>query len=238
MNIIITMAGEGRRFKQIGIIKPKHMIEVKGKTLFEWSILSLKNFYDMNFIFITRKSHNSTDFIKEKCRSLGIKGYTIKEINYLTKGQAETALITEEIITDLGDDIIIYNIDTYVEPNQLKPEHIKGDGWIPAFEAEGDRWSFVKIDTDFKVKDITEKIRISDYGTIGLYYFKSFKLFSMLYFKYSFDNKKERYIAPLYGVMIQDPTLSIYSHIVDKKAVHVLGTPDDIKQFDPGFMIN
>ena len=232
------MAGEGRRFKQIGIIKPKHMIEVKGKTLFEWSMHSLKNFYDKNFIFITSKSHNSTDFIKEKCRSLGIKDYTIKVINYMTKGQAETALITEENIADIDKDIIIYNIDTYVEPNQLKPEHIKGDGWIPAFEAEGDRWSFVKIDTDFRVTDITEKIRISNLGTIGLYYFKSFKLFKMLYYKFSFDNKTERYIAPLYGGMIKDPALSIYSQIVDKKAVHVLGTPEDIKQFDSKFMID
>ena len=46
MNIVVTMSGEGRRFKDIGFDIPKHEIEVKGKTLFEWAILSLTNFFD------------------------------------------------------------------------------------------------------------------------------------------------------------------------------------------------
>lgn len=238
MNIIITMAGEGRRFKEIGITTPKHMIAVKGKTLFEWAMFSLENFYDKQFIFITQKDYNAGPFILEKSQSLGIKKIYIQELGVITKGQAETALAAGEVISDQNEEIMIYNIDTYVEPHQLKPEHIKGDGWVPAFEAEGERWSFVKIDKDFRVIDVTEKIRISNYATIGLYYFKSFKLYQRLYSEYTFDNKKERYIAPLYSLMIHDRTFSIYSHIIDKNAVHVLGTPEDIKQFDPGFMAN
>jgi len=215
LKIIITMAGEGSRMKKFKV--PKHMIKVMGKTLFEWSISSLKNFFGCEFIFIARKSHNASKFIEEKCREFGIKNFCIKEIDRTTKGQAETVLEAE---ANPDEEIIIYNIDTYVNPKQLKPEDIKGNGWIPAFEAEGDRWSFVKFDKNFKVTKITEKIRISKFGTVGLYYFKSFKLFKECYEKYDY-NGKEEYIAPLYS-LIDD----VYTIIVDD--VFVLGTVEDL----------
>ncbi len=218
MKVIITMAGEGSRMKKFNL--PKHMVKVMGKTLFEWSIGSLKNFFGNEFIFIARKSHNASKFIEEKCRDFGIKNFCIKEIDRTTKGQAQTVLEAEAELNP-DDEIIIYNIDTYVNPKQLKPEDIKGNGWIPAFEAEGDRWSFVKFDSNFKVIEITEKVRISKFGTIGLYYFKSFKLFKECYKKY--DYKGEEYIAPLYS-LIDD----VYVTIVDD--VFVLGTIEDIEK--------
>ncbi len=235
MNIIITMAGAGRRFKETGIDIPKYKIEVKGRTLFEWSLHSLRNFYECNFIFITQKEHNDKSFIIDKSKSLGIGTLSVLELDSLTNGQAETALRAEALISDPARDIIIYNIDTYVEPDQLKREAIRGAGWIPAFEAGGDRWSFVKIDHEYQVLDITEKIRISNYGTIGLYYFSSFDLFKKIYSEYHFDKGKERYIAPMYKAMLAQSFLPVYAHLVDKKAVHVLGTPEDILQFDPEF---
>ena len=41
MNIIITMAGLGTRFRRAGYKMPKYRIEARGKTLFEWSMDSL-----------------------------------------------------------------------------------------------------------------------------------------------------------------------------------------------------
>ena len=42
ITVIITMAGLGTRFRKAGYQVPKYMIEAKGKTLFEWSLDSLK----------------------------------------------------------------------------------------------------------------------------------------------------------------------------------------------------
>jgi len=232
MNIIITMAGEGRRFKEIGITEPKHLIEVKGKTLFEWAMLSLKNFYEARFIFITRKGHNSTLFIKEKSQSLGIEAVSIRELDILTKGQAETVLAAEEAISNPDDELAIYNIDTYVEPKELKPEFIRGDGWVPVFKADGTKWSFAKFNEEFKITNMTEKVRISDYGTIGFYYFKSFNLYKQCYYSYQYEGYKEKYIAPIYNVMISDPKLSLFAHVVNEASLHVLGTPEDIEEFN------
>ncbi len=235
-NVIITMAGEGKRFKEVGVSLPKHIIKAKGRTLFEWSMLSLRNFYDNHFIFITKRSHNALPFITQKSKTLGIKNISIEELGGLTSGQAETALKAEKVIDNSKDPIIIYNIDTYVYPEQLRPEKIRGDGWVPSFEVEGDRWSFVDVDEDFRIVDIAEKVRISNYGTVGLYYFKSFDLYRNLYFRHPFKNTEERYIAPMYRLMIKDRALQVYTQILDKDAVHVLGTPEDIKQFDSAWI--
>jgi len=44
MNIVITMGGLGFRFQKAGYTVPKYQIEVKGKTLFEWSMISMDAF--------------------------------------------------------------------------------------------------------------------------------------------------------------------------------------------------
>lgn len=233
MNVIITMAGEGRRFREEGITTPKPMIEVRGKSLFEWAVGSLQNFYDQPFFFISQQNLYAASFIQEKARSLGISSVSIKEITGLTRGQAETVLAAEDMVPNQENPILIYNIDTFVEPEYIKREDIHGSGWIPAFRAEGDHWSFVSLDERSRVVDITEKVRISQYATIGLYYFSSFSLYRSLYEKYPFESNKERYVAPLYRLMLPDPNLQIYSHIIPEEAVHVLGTPEEVRRFDP-----
>lgn len=44
MNIVITMAGLGMRFKKAGYETPKYKIEVKGKTLFRMVNAYLRKF--------------------------------------------------------------------------------------------------------------------------------------------------------------------------------------------------
>jgi choline kinase len=53
INIVIPMAGEGSRFKDVGVDTPKPLIEIDGKTLIEHSISTLG--IAGRFIFITKK---------------------------------------------------------------------------------------------------------------------------------------------------------------------------------------
>ena len=48
MNVIITMGGLGSRFTQAGYQIPKYMIQAKEKTLFEWSLESLRGYEQIN----------------------------------------------------------------------------------------------------------------------------------------------------------------------------------------------
>jgi dTDP-glucose pyrophosphorylase len=234
MNILITMAGDGRRFQEIGFRVPKHEISVRGKSLFEWSMKSLENFYSSRFFFVTRKEHNAKKFVESKCARLGIRNCDIFELEKKTSGQAETALLVENRI-DPQEPCAIFNIDTYVEPAALHPEEIRGDGWIPVFKAPGDRWSFCKTDSSGKVLEIAEKNRISDLATIGFYYFSSFALFKSCYESFSFREYKEKFVAPLYAELLGKSKFSVFAPEIDAGQVHVLGTPEDVREFCPEF---
>ena len=77
MKIIITMAGQGSRFKETGIECPKHEIVARDKTLFEWSVESLKDFFeDSQFIFITRDC--DINKLMLLCVKMGIKDFKFK----------------------------------------------------------------------------------------------------------------------------------------------------------------
>lgn len=234
MNIVITMSGQGLRFKEAGYDIPKYMIEAYDKSLFTWSMISLSDFNTTHsqFIFIVRKEDNAVNFIERECESLGISNFNIIEIDFLTDGQATTAMLAKEFWEE-DDELLIYNIDTYVESGEIKYSDIKGDGFIPCFKAPGNHWSFVKLDQNKNAIEVKEKERISDNCTLGAYYFKNCKLYANLYKKYYTDNynqKIEKYVAPLYNQLISDGG-KVNISIIDSSKVHVLGTPEELKNF-------
>ena len=235
MNLVITMAGSGQRFKKAGYTIPKYQIEVNGKTLFEWSMLSFKGMNFSNYIFIVKKTDNAFDFIKTTLTKMGITdNISIIELSDKTKGQAESALMAKSIWNE-NEELFIYNIDTYVKEYTFSNIEYKGYGFIPCFNAPGNHWSFVKLNENSKVVEIREKERISDNCTIGLYYFKTAKLYEELYNNYYIINSNklddnEYYIAPLYNQLIKD-NKDIFINIIDKNDVFVLGTPEELNAF-------
>ena len=235
MTIIITMAGLGSRFRKAGYKCPKYMIEAKGKTLFEWSMDSLTGYNDYvsKYIFVVRKEDETKNFIKENMLKYGISDVEVIEIDYLTDGQATTCMLAIPHC-NLDNAIMVYNIDTYVEPNEMKYENISGDGHIPCFYANGEHWSFVKLDENGKVTEVREKVRVSNNCTLGAYYFSSARLYKDLYEEYYRDDSKleknEKYIAPLYNFMIEKG-MHVTISIVNEKKVHVLGTPEELQVF-------
>lgn len=235
MNIIITMAGLGTRFRKAGYKCPKYMIEARGKTLFEWSMESLLGYNNIatKYVFVVRKEDNSEAFIKESMKKFGDFDTRVVCIDYLTDGQATTAMLAMPYCND-NEPIMIYNIDTYVEAGLMDYIDIRGDGYIPCFCAEGDHWSFVKLDENGNAIEVREKERISNNCTIGAYYFSSANLYKELYREYYGKNNKikqnEKYIAPLYNLMIHKG-MKVYITILDEKRVHVLGTPEELQIF-------
>lgn len=235
MTIVITMAGLGSRFAKAGYTMPKYMIEAKGKTLFDWSMDSLKGYHkaDTEYIFIVRREDQAEDFIVSHCKAAHIANRKIVEIDGLTDGQATTAMLAAPYWKK-DSELMIYNIDTFVESYELKAEDIAGDGYIPCFHAEGDHWSFVKLDENQRAVEVREKVRISDNCTLGAYYFKSCKLYEDLYEEYYSNEdhleKGEKYVAPLYNFMIKKG-MDVRISIIDFGKVHVLGTPEELEIF-------
>lgn len=237
LDIVITMGGLGSRFRKAGYSVPKYMIEAKGKTLFDWSMISLDGYKDMagQYIFIAMADEtvDVKSFIDEHCKELGIENYHLIVLDYLTDGQATTAMLASEYWNP-EHGLLIYNIDTYVEPGQMNSRELRGDGFIPCFKAPGDHWSFVRLNDRGEVVEIKEKQRISDNCTLGAYYFSSCALYQRLYDEF-YTNRKtlikgEKYVAPLYDYLLQKNG-KIYISNIDPSHVHVLGTPEELQTF-------
>ncbi len=234
LTIIITMAGLGTRFRRAGYDCPKYMIEARGRTLFEWSMDSLLDYYSctVRVVFVVRRADHAEDFIREKCVQYGLADIQIVQLDALTDGQATTCMLALPLCCD-DNPILIYNIDTYVEPGEMRYADLTGDGHIPCFHAIGEHWSFVRLDESGKVEEVKEKERISDNCTLGAYYFSSAGLFTRLYNEYYGSGQcaqKEKYIAPMYNLMIEKG-MSVTISLVDADKVHVLGTPEELKVF-------
>ena len=88
LDIVITMGGLGSRFRKMGYMVPKYMIEAKEKTLFEWSLISLEGYRDSayQYIFIAMKDEQNDveAFINAKCIGMGIENYHVIILDYLT----------------------------------------------------------------------------------------------------------------------------------------------------------
>lgn len=237
IDIVVTMAGAGMRFRQAGYNVPKYMIKAKGRTLFEWSLSSLESFAGIagQYIFVAREDEKEDvqQFIEEKCEKLGIQKYQILVIGYLTEGQAATAMLASRYWNkDHG--LLIYNIDTYVEEGGMSSGELRGDGFIPCFEAEGSHWSFVRTNEVGKAVEIEEKQRISGHCSVGAYYFRTCDLYEKLYRQYYGQVGSlqcgEKYIAPLYNQLLKEGGEVYISEIMPEK-VHVLGTPEELDSF-------
>ena len=237
IDVVITMGGLGSRFRKMGYTIPKYMIEAKGKTLFEWSMISLDGYKtDIDqyiFIAMRDKDCDVEKFIRKKCEELKIEKYNVIMLDYLTDGQATTAMMAQKY-WNLEHALLIYNIDTYVEAREMNSAELKGDGFIPCFQAEGDHWSFVRLDEIGRVVEIKEKERISNYCTLGAYYFKTCGLYKKLYDEYySKENglvNGEKYVAPLYDYLLSKGG-EIYISNIKPEKVHVLGTPEELQVF-------
>ncbi|MEE8600100.1 glycosyltransferase family 2 protein [Euzebya tangerina] len=234
--VAITMAGRGSRFRQAGYDRPKYEIEALGAPLFDWSMRSLEVFRlaGWRFCFAARSGVGAAAFIGERADALGIAAIDVLTLDEETDGQATTALLLAELAVAQAP-LVIYNIDTFVDPAVLDPPtpEVCG-GWIPCFPAPGEGWSFARTNADGDVVELREKVRISDHATIGLYWFDSAARYMAAYESYyevpDREEKGERYVAPLYNQLIADGAAVRISRLA-LEDVGMLGTPEQVANF-------
>jgi dTDP-glucose pyrophosphorylase len=226
MTIVLTMAGAGSRFRNAGHGADKHRIQFRGHSLFEWSLVSLREFRSKDLVVVTRRFEAIEPFVADIASRLGFAPPRFIYADRLTRGQAESAALARELVGG-SEPVLVYNTDTFVDPVALKPERVRGDGWIPCFRAPGDKWSFVDADDSGRVLRVTEKQRISDHCSVGLYYFRRFDFLLEHVDRMADGSEGEWYIAPLYNRLIADGR-TVYLEELPVDAVCVLGTPEDL----------
>ncbi|HXH31147.1 MAG TPA: NTP transferase domain-containing protein [Bacteriovoracaceae bacterium] len=191
---IICAAGNGERFRSNGLDLPKPLIKFNGKTMLERSLQSLEVCPGDQIILITRATDKVRVALPQDLAS------TWLEIEAPTGSQLETALLAESKI--LHEDLAIYNCDTFFRSENLRSDIEDGnyDGIIPCSLEPGSSWSFCEVDTDDNVLRVAEKERISDWASVGYYYFKGKGLFLETAKEECRSVRgKEAYVAPLYN---------------------------------------
>lgn len=236
-NVVITMAGRGSRFQAAGYTVPKYEIRAHGRSLFEWSMLSLRHFLapDTRVVFVCLQENHSGPYVREQAARLGLRDVHVLELDALTDGQATSAYVSRALWRAEAP-LLVYNIDTFVQPRSLRPQGIRAgsDGWIPCFQVPGAHWSFVELGPDGWARRVAEKTRISPHASIGLYWFRRAADYVAAYEDF-FSRpgglvQGERYVAPLYAAMIgQGRKISVSDLPVGD--VHVLGTPAELQDF-------
>ena len=204
---IIPMAGLSSRFFKAGYTKPKYQLDLNGETVFSWSVRSFERYFKTDkFVFIYRDV------------------YDTKQADTVYQGINKL---------DHDEEIYVFNIDSRII-DFVKPEWVNDcDGYLEVFKGEGEHWSFALAEENSKkVIRTTEKERISDLCSDGLYYFKRKSVFERLFLSAK-ENRKtaknEYYIAPLYNDLIEVGSIVFYD-LIENERILFCGTPDEYQQ--------
>jgi NDP-sugar pyrophosphorylase family protein len=236
MTVVITMAGLGSRFKEQGYLPPKFRIMARGRTLLDWSLLSLQAFFGERFIFACLDQEDG-DWIRATAAALGIGEVVVAGRESVSRGQAETAY-DALAHADPNQPLWIYNIDTSVRPNAMDPRDLHtAAGCVPVFHCGEPNMSFVRYGSADDVVEIAEKRPISSWATVGLYGFSSAACFAEHY-QEAYDRGRvrivlgERYVAPIYELMLARGERVVAPRL-EASDVNILGTPAQVVAFDP-----
>ena len=231
MNILIPMAGAGKRFADAGYVFPKPLIEIDNKPMIQWVIESLN--FKANFIFIIQKEHQEKYNIKSVLKILQ-PNCKIIELDHITEGAACTTLLAKKFINN-SDPLIIANSDQFISWNSSKALYDfnskKLDGAILTFEAIHPKWSYAKCDDEGYVTEVAEKKVISKNATVGVYYWKhgsDYVESAENMIKKNIRVNNEFYVCPVYNEFLLKKK-KVKIHNVDK--MWGLGTPEDLNNF-------
>lgn len=240
MLIVIPMAGLSRRFREAGYDRPKYMLEAQGMSLFEHSVSSFRSVFDTaQFLFVYRDVEGTDAFVRDRISALGLARADCITLEEATRGQAETvALGLDRAEADPAQPLTIFNIDTIRPGFEFKPAHLDSDGCLEVFRGDGDGWSFVAPDPARPGSALrtTEKERISDLCSTGLYTFGSVDLFRSAYaaeLEQDEHQGGELYVAPLYNHLISRGA-DIRFDLIEADAVIFSGVPAEYEAFRAG----
>lgn len=228
---VIPMAGLSSRFFKAGYAVPKYQLSIADAIVFDLAIKSFERYFATDlFLLIVRDVYDTPRFVADRMAHLGVQNFIIHTLDGETAGQAETvALGLQDANIAAKEPIYIFNIDTF-RYGFDKPDWVDTvDGYLEVFEGEGDHWSFIAVDDHDKVIKTTEKTRISNLCSDGLYYFKSKDLYLSLFEQAKAQQltvKNEYYIAPMYNLLIAQGGQVGYVKITDNE-IDFCGTPDE-----------
>lgn len=232
MIVVIPMAGRGSRYSNVGYTTPKPLIEIDGKPMIYHAFQSIKNVQFRKLIFVALKEHEENYQVSQILKKYIPHAFELILLDDVTEGQLCTVLKAAHFF-EKQEGLLIAASDSFIESNIAEEiiEH-QFDGLISVGDMPGEQWSFAKVDKDNNVMEVSEKKRISEYASTGIYYFsdaKKFQLEAEKLIENKETTKNEYYVMPLYSKFIQEGAIIKLSHA---EAMWDMGTPESKLKFE------
>lgn len=233
LEILVPMAGEGRRFREAGYTESKPLIPILGRPMIAHVIENLRpKERPYRFTFLCR----AEDLEGMELRSLLIEmepNAQIVPVFQTTGGAACTTLLAADVLNPHSslliancDQWIDHPIDAFLEQS-LAPDV---DGGILVFPNKDPKWSYARLDPKGKVREVAEKRCIAPWATVGLYAFGTVKDYIDAAIKMIDADDKTRgefYVCPVFNYLIRDGK-QIVAPALDASQMVGFGTPEDL----------
>jgi len=189
MNIIIPMAGRGKRLRPHTLTVPKPLVKIAGKPIVQHLVEDIARLLDgepiERIVFVTgRFGQDVEKHLLSVAAKLGASGEVAYQDEAL--GTAHAIWCAKEAL--VGKTIVAF-ADTLFNADFELDEDSDGMLWVKQIE-DPSSFGVVKLNADGKIIDFVEKPQdfVSDLAMIGCYYFKEGKdLYSEI--EYLIDNK-------------------------------------------------
>jgi len=230
IEIVIPLAGEGKRFRDAGYDQPKPFVDVNGRPMVVRVIENLLPISDC-FTLICKAGH--VERLESILSSMNIDARCIP-VPGLTQGSVSTCLVARDAIAP-EIPVIIANADQIVEyDSKVWWEHVKAEKthsiWLFG-PASHPKWSYAKV-VDGRITEVAEKNPISQLATVGIYFWRSWRHYTSAADMMMQDERNrvngEWYNCPVYNEAIKrgDKVRPFYP-----TKMHGLGTPEDLKEY-------
>lgn len=236
MDVLIPMAGAGKRFAQAGYTFPKPLIDIGGKPMIQVVVENLA--IDARHIYIVQREHCAKYSLDALLRAI-TPNCVIVPIDGVTEGAACTTLLAKGYIG--GDrQLVLANSDQWMGGDWdssawLYAMQASGiDGSILTFENVHPKWSYADVDPSGWIRLVAEKRPISNRATVGVYYWRR----GADYVKYADAmiaandrTNGEFYVCPVYNHAIKAGKRVKEWQVSEMWG---LGTPEDLSAYMRG----
>ena len=241
MNVLITLAGQSKRFYNAGYKKPKFLLPIGSSTVISEVVKKFDDNDTFHFVLTEEQiteNHNLKDYIKNLRKNIHLN--IIKSHNL---GPVYSALQAKSIRDDSS--IIISYCDFLIDWDykKFKREIYGYDGAIVSFKGfhpssfTGTLYCYLKIKnkliTELREKKSFTTKPSNEFASTGIYYFKNFGIFKKNGYRALEDKKmvkkyKEIYVSLPYTYLLNEKT-NILNFEVERFVS--LGTPKDYEEF-------
>lgn len=238
------MSGTGERFRRVGYIDLKPLIQINGKAIIE-HVINLFPCED-DFIFICNQEHLKTTKMREvllsnkpKAKIIGIENKKLGPV-WAVAQAFDLIDDTEPVIVNYCDFFMDWDYEDFkkaVAENNCDGAIVAYKGFHPHLLHENNFYASMRVDENNNMLEIREKHSFTENKmdspqSGGTYYFKN-GAYVKKYFRQLMDEKialnDEYYVSLIYNLLVKDG-LKVF---VYDKVPHFLqwGAPEDLEEY-------